>query len=100
MIFVGSMRCYFNRHGAAPLMWCVEPSPTNNGAWPKWEIAVRDVVFDGVQVRTVYKAKATADEDDGRPSGWLEASGRLFVGDDGIARITHRDAEAIAGDVR
>lgn len=27
MKFTGSMRIYFNRHGAFPLMWCIEPDP-------------------------------------------------------------------------
>lgn len=42
MKFTGSMRIYFNRHGAFPLMWCIEPDPrTASGAWPSWEIADR-----------------------------------------------------------
>lgn len=88
MKFTGSMRIYFNRHGAFPLMWCIEPDPrTASGAWPSWEIAVREVLFDCVSVATVYRKKEEADEDDGRPSGWLEATGTLTVGAYGIARI-------------
>lgn len=45
------------------------------------------VLFDCVSVATVYRKKEEADEDDGRPSGWLEATGTLTVGAYGIARI-------------
>lgn len=70
MVTTGTFRIYFNRHGAAPLTWCV-----HNGAW---EIAVSEVRVVGV-CRTVYKQKAAADEDDGIPSGWIEAQGKLKI---------------------
>lgn len=78
---VAKYRIYFNRHGAEPLMWCVSPEDGS------WEIAVRDVEIHDVDVKTVYKPKPTADEDDGKPSAWIEASGSLDVRPGGIARI-------------
>jgi hypothetical protein len=69
--------------GAAPLFWCIAPA----GA-PTWELCVRAVLFHGVSVQTVKDiSKQTADDDDGRPSAWVEAYGELQLGDDGIAVI-------------
>lgn len=70
MIFVGKFRVYFNRHNAAPLVWCV--------ATDNWEIAVAGIAIRA-EVRTVYEPKATADEDGGKPSAWLEVEGELEV---------------------
>lgn len=75
--FVGTFRLHFNRHGAAPLVWCV--------ATDDWELAVRELHVDA-PMRSVYRPKATADDDDGRPSAWLEVTGVLSL-DGGVARI-------------
>lgn len=57
------LRLHFNRHGAAPLVWCV--------ATDDFEIAVKGFrVFD-VGLETVYITKATPDDEDGKPSAWL-----------------------------
>ena len=72
MTSTGKWRVYFNRHGAAPLMWCVSP---DDGSW---EIAVRSVQIATI-AETIYKAKATPDEDDGKPSAWIAVEGQLTV---------------------
>lgn len=66
----GVFRVYFNRHGAAPLVWCV--------ATEHWELAVAAVDIRA-PVRTVYVAKATPDHEDGKPSAWLEVAGTLTI---------------------
>lgn len=63
LVTTGAFRVHFNRHGAAPLVWCV--------ATDEWELAVRGVVIT-VPVVTVYRPKETPDDEDGRPSAWLE----------------------------
>lgn len=68
--YTGSMRLHFNRHGAAPLVWCV--------ATDAWEMAVSAVVVRA-PLRTVYQPKATPDDEDGKASAWLEVVGRLHV---------------------
>jgi hypothetical protein len=69
-IAIGRFRVYFNRHGAAPLVWCV--------ATDHWELAVAAVDIRA-PVLTVYIPKATPDHEDGRPSAWLEVTGALHV---------------------
>ena len=64
----GTFRIHFNRHGAAPLVWCV--------ATDDFELAVSAVDIK-VPVRSVYAPKATADDEDGKPSAWLEVTGAL-----------------------
>lgn len=78
MTFVGKMRLHFNRHGAAPLVWCI--------ATEGWELAVSEIECM-VPTRTVYRSKATPDDEDGRPSAWLECEGVLMV-NGSIATIT------------
>lgn len=70
MTYVGKMRLHFNRHGAAPLVWCV--------ATDDWELAVASFSCSARLV-TVYRHKAVSDEDDGKPSAWLETTGRLVL---------------------
>lgn len=70
MTFTGPMRVHFNRHGAAPLVWCV--------ATDDWELAVASVAID-VPVESVYQPKTTADDEDGKPSAWLAVTGTLVV---------------------
>ena len=77
--YAGQMRVSFNRHAAAPLVWSI--------ATDDWELNVKDVRFVGLEVRTAYRAKATPDDEDGRPSAWLECCGELFVRG-GVAEIT------------
>jgi hypothetical protein len=66
----GTFRIYFNRHRAAPLVWCI--------ASEHIELAVAAVVIDA-PITTAYRPKATADDEDGLPSGWLEVTGVLTV---------------------
>jgi hypothetical protein len=68
----GIFRVYFNRHQAAPLVWCVA---ADHGGW---EIAVQHVVFRA-PARTAYTPKPEKDEDDGKPSAFVEVYGRLEV---------------------
>jgi hypothetical protein len=68
---VGTFRLHFNRHGAAPLVWCVAVAD-------QWEIAVRGFTST-VPLETVYEPKATPDHDDGKPSAWLRVHGQLTV---------------------
>lgn len=58
-----NVRLHFNRHGAAPLVW--------NVATPELEIAVKGFT-SGLPVVTVYAPKTTPDDEDGKPSAWLE----------------------------
>lgn len=77
MTYTGRMKVHFNRHGAAPLVWCV--------AAEGWEMAVSHVVVNA-PMRTVYEPKETPDDEDGRPSAWLEVCGTLHV-NGSVARI-------------
>lgn len=70
MTITGKFRVHFNRHGAAPLVWCVSTD--------HWELAVASVTLKA-PVQSCYRAKATADDDDGKPSAWFEVSGTLVV---------------------
>lgn len=63
------LRLHFNRHGAAPLVWCV--TILDKAGVPRLEIATRGFYVLGVPIQTVYRPKATADDDDGIPSAWL-----------------------------
>jgi hypothetical protein len=69
--YTGTFRLHFNRYGAAPLVWCV--------ATDDWELAVARIVLTGVEMRSVYRPKATADDDDGKPSAWFEVDGTVRV---------------------
>lgn len=80
LIYTGHMRLHYNRHGAAPLLWCVSVADS-------WEVAVRDIVVRGADVASVYAPKPVADEDDGKPSAWFSVYGRLTVDEFGIATI-------------
>ncbi len=66
----GVFRVYFNRHQAAPLVWCIRCHLL--------EIAVAHVVINA-PTETVYQPKATPDDEDGLPSAWLEVTGVLTV---------------------
>lgn len=81
--FTGRMRLHFNRHGAAPLVWCV--------ATDDWEIAVKSIAIEGVTVASVYRIKDRPDDEDGKPSAWFEVEGTVEV-DGGNATITPIDA--------
>lgn len=67
---IGLFRIYFNRHGAAPLVWCV--------ATDDFELAVSDLEI-AAPVRARYVPKQTPDDEDGKPSAWLECSGTLTL---------------------
>lgn len=79
LTFTGQIRLSFNRHGAAPLVWCVSVADA-------WEIAVRSIVIR-CETRSVYEPKATPDDEDGKPSAWFTCFGRLTVDEYGIATI-------------
>ncbi len=76
----GCYRLYFNRHGAAPLVWCVAP---DGGGW---ELAVKSVEITA-PCATVYTAKPTPDDEDGQPSAWIRVEGVLTVDADGHATV-------------
>lgn len=83
----GTFRVYFNRHQAAPLVWCVAVMDTGDViAVPMLEIACAELAIDA-PVTTVYAPKATPDDEDGKPSAWLEVTGVLSV-DGRSVRIT------------
>lgn len=84
MTYTGRMRIHFNRHGAAPLVWCV--------ATDAWELAVSEVRVQCSGLRSVYRPKATADDDDGKPSAWFEIEGQLQV--EGSIATIHEAAAA------
>lgn len=86
MTHTGALRVYFNRLSAEPMMWCVSPDSTDDGTW---EIAVRAVrLGPGLIADTVWRPKATPDDEDGRPSAWLAVTGTLAIHADGTATIT------------
>lgn len=70
MTYTGRMRVFFNRHGAAPLVWCI--------ATEGWELAVSAVAIN-TATRTVYMPKSVPDDEDGKASAWLETYGTLRV---------------------
>jgi len=72
----GMFRIYFNRHQASPLVWCIALEGEDG---PAFEIAVAEVVITAGAARTVYAPKAAPDDDDGRPSAWLEVDGVLRI---------------------
>jgi hypothetical protein len=72
VIGVGRWRIYFNRHGAAGMPWCVAPDAGG------WELAVGAVMLT-VTAETIYRPKATPDDEDGRPSAWIAVDGKLTV---------------------
>lgn len=73
----GDWRVYFNRHQAAPLVWCVSAG--------HWEIAVRGVVIR-VPCCTGYTPLG-CDNETGKPSAWMSCYGKLSVTQDGFAII-------------
>ena len=73
----GTVRLHFNRAAAAPIVWSVSTH--------EWSLDVSAIVVRGL-MRSVYKPKDTADEDDGKPSAWFEVTGLLVVRD-GVAVI-------------
>lgn len=80
----GKFKIYFATHNVAPLVWCVQLIA---GTDPLWEVAVRAVGFTGVVVETMYQRNKPPDDEDGKPSAWLEATGELEVLEDGCAVI-------------
>lgn len=77
---IGRWRVYFNRHGAVGRPWCIAPEVGG------WEVAVSSVGISTV-AETVYRAKATPDDEDGRPSAWIAVDGYLTVHASGHASI-------------
>lgn len=77
---VGRWRVYIHRANPDGLPWCVAPDVGG------WELAVRSVSIV-TPSSTVYTPKTTPDDEDGRPSAWIQASGVLVVDESGCARI-------------
>lgn len=71
-------RIYFNRHSAAPLVWCV--------AGPGYELALAELVVR-TPVTYRYRPKETPDDEDGKPSAWCEAAGTLVIDSIGRAEL-------------
>lgn len=89
MTHTGIFRIYFNRHQAAPLVWCVAAMSGNAMCW---EIAVEHVVLRA-PARTAFVPKLEKDEDDGKPSAYLETYGELVI-TGGIATVYEADEVA------
>lgn len=89
MVQTGTFRVYFNRHGAAPLLWCVALVDDSDIAAVRiaWEIAVRHVDIS-VPCWTVFVTRKEADEDTGLPSAWITCRGMLTVAPDGTASVS------------
>jgi hypothetical protein len=93
MIFLvegSALRLHFNRHGAAPLVWCL--------ATDNFEIAVKGFRVYGVAIETIYRPKETPDDEDGKPSAWLapvQISRKVVVtvNDNGWAELQHPPGE-------
>lgn len=83
----GTWRVYFNRAQAAPLVWCV--ALVDESKHISFEIAVAEVVVSSTfGARTVYSPKHTPDDEDGKPSAWLEVDGVLRIdAGSSVARI-------------
>jgi hypothetical protein len=81
MTTTGQFRVYFNRHQAAPLVWCV--------ATDCFEVAVATVAISA-PVRAIYEPKATPDHEDGKPSAFLEVFGTLIIDGDGARIVAAR----------
>jgi hypothetical protein len=76
----GTWRVYYHRLNPEGLPWCVSPDAGG------FEIAVREVEIYASS-RGVHRPKPTADDEDGRPSAWIEVTGVLEVIEDGRATI-------------
>ncbi len=86
----GTFRVYFNRHQAAPLVWCVTLQGAKPDDLPLLEIAVTEVVIASSThiARTVYAPKSTPDDEDGKPSAWIQVWGVLRIdAGSSVARI-------------
>lgn len=73
MRVIGRFKLYFNRHGAAPLVWCVAP---DDGTW---ELSIAGFHVADTSLATVYAPKATPDDEDGKPSAYLVVEGEMTV---------------------
>ena len=87
LLLDGTWLVYFNRAQAAPLVWCCALVNHTGGDSPNpWiEIAVADVLINA-PCRTVYAPKSTPDDEDGKPSAWIEVDGVLTIAG-GVATI-------------
>lgn len=89
--FSGQMAIYFNRHGAAPRVWCV--------AADGWELAVVTICMADVNLLTEYRPKETPDDEDGLPSAYLVVCGDLEVDQHGHAFIAPQTTERITREI-
>ena len=81
----GRFAVYFNRHQAAPLVWCIA---LISGVDVVWEISVPSLVISGVVVSTKYAPPEGPDDETGLPSAIMVCSGLLSVNSSGHATIT------------
>lgn len=83
---VGHWRVYFNRWGAAPLLWCISTSPALSG--PSWEIAVRGVRIIGDASTDVDGTAILGGGGDiDRSRAWIAVFGHLTIDASGLATI-------------
>lgn len=82
---VGHWRVYFNRWGAAPLLWCISTAPALNG--PSWEIAVRSVRIIGDASTDVDGTAPLGNGDSDRAKAWISVFGHLTIDASGLATI-------------
>lgn len=78
-------RFYFNRHQAAPLVWCVAAEGIK-ACRIEFEVAVAVVVCHS-PMQSCYCVDEPASDETGKPVAWFEAYGTLTLGDDGQATI-------------
>jgi hypothetical protein len=86
MTCTGTFRVYFNRHQAAPLVWCVALESGDKGTQPAWEIAVRSVSIHA-STTTIYSPSKSPDDETRAASAYMLATGTLSVTDTGHAVI-------------
>ena len=82
----GRFAVYFNRHQAAPLVWCI--ALLDIAGSPVWELAVSELVIEKTTATARYRPGQSDDSESGIPSAVIECSGRLTVLKSGFARIT------------
>lgn len=88
MTYTGAMRVHFNRHGAAPLVWCVSVEGL-------FELCIASVVINA-PAHAVYRPKGAPDDEDGKPSAWFEVHGTLTVRDGRVALIDRTPSGEVA----
>lgn len=78
-------RIYFNRHQAAPLVWCVA-AQADQSSKVMFEVAV-SALGCTAGIVSAYEPDSGPSDDTGRPVAWFEAYGELTVDELGRATI-------------